>query len=165
MIDRYQPHVLVLPEDDANRQIANGFKLNLEFKKSNSLRILPPAGGWVKVVEAFNNDQVNDVQKYGERRIILLIDFDNHFPERLDYIKSRIPDGISERVFVLGALSDPQELKTRMARKGLEEIGKSLAQDCSENTQRIWGYEMLRHNRSELDRLILSVKPILFTVN
>jgi hypothetical protein len=30
MVNRYLPHVLVLPEDDANRQIANGFVLDLD---------------------------------------------------------------------------------------------------------------------------------------
>jgi hypothetical protein len=27
-MNRYQPHVFVLPEDDANRQLANGFLLD-----------------------------------------------------------------------------------------------------------------------------------------
>ncbi|KAM3090094.1 hypothetical protein ACKFKG_30775 [Phormidesmis sp. 146-35] len=27
-IDKYQPHLLVLPEDDANRQVAIGFLLD-----------------------------------------------------------------------------------------------------------------------------------------
>lgn len=29
-VNKYKPHVLVLPEDDANRQLANGFLLGLE---------------------------------------------------------------------------------------------------------------------------------------
>jgi hypothetical protein len=27
-VNKYHPHVLVLPEDDANRQLANGFLLD-----------------------------------------------------------------------------------------------------------------------------------------
>jgi hypothetical protein len=30
-VNKYLPHVLVLPEDDANRQMANGFFLDQSF--------------------------------------------------------------------------------------------------------------------------------------
>jgi hypothetical protein len=29
MANKYKPHVIVLPEDEANRSIANGFQVNL----------------------------------------------------------------------------------------------------------------------------------------
>lgn len=52
-MNKYKPHVLVLPEDDANRQIANGFLLNSNLNR-NAIQILPIAGGWLKVVDTFN---------------------------------------------------------------------------------------------------------------
>jgi hypothetical protein len=77
--NQYKPHILVLPEDDANRQIANGF---IQSPNLNA--------------------------------------------------------------------------------QSFEEIGDVLAQDCSDNTNELWGHELLKHNKTELERMILSVKPFLF---
>jgi hypothetical protein len=43
--DRFKAHVLVLPEDDANRQLARGFLLELDTFVSRSIRVLPVSGG------------------------------------------------------------------------------------------------------------------------
>jgi len=53
-MNKYLPHLFVLPEDDANRQIANGFilSLNLDTRK---IQVLNEAGGWKKVLHNFNN--------------------------------------------------------------------------------------------------------------
>ena len=42
-VNVYKPHVLVLPEDDANREIANGFLLAPSLKLRN-IQVLPCAG-------------------------------------------------------------------------------------------------------------------------
>jgi hypothetical protein len=44
VINKYQPHVIVLPEDDANRQIGNGF-LQVPSLQARRIQILPEAGG------------------------------------------------------------------------------------------------------------------------
>jgi hypothetical protein len=31
-VNKYQPHVLLLPEDDANTELANGFVLEIEYR-------------------------------------------------------------------------------------------------------------------------------------
>ena len=46
-VNKYLPHLLILPEDDANRELANGFVLN-HAVNSRAVQILPPAGGWKK---------------------------------------------------------------------------------------------------------------------
>jgi hypothetical protein len=38
--------VLVLPEDDANRGLANSFLLDLDFAVLSRIQILPEVGGW-----------------------------------------------------------------------------------------------------------------------
>jgi hypothetical protein len=43
-MNKYKSHILILPEDDANREIANGFNLN-ENLDDRSIQILPSAGG------------------------------------------------------------------------------------------------------------------------
>ena len=158
-VNKYQPHVLVLPEDDANRQLANGFRLD-QYLLNWRIQVLEEAGGWTKVLERFKKDQVVGMNRYPERFMVLLIDFDDH-PERLAVAKAEIPDQLAERVFVLGALTEPEGLK----RAGLgspEEIGLAMAKDCRERTDTIWNHDLLRHNVPELERLLPLVRPILF---
>ena len=158
-INKYQKHLLVLPEDDPNRQIANGFLRDPNLN-ANAIQVLPSAGGWTKVVEKFTKDHAPAMRKFSNRMIVLLIDFDRR-KDRFSHVESKIPDDLKERVFVLGVLSEPEDLR-RDSQKTFENIGKSLAQDCSENKHELWGHDLLKHNKTELERMISSVKPYLF---
>jgi hypothetical protein len=158
-INRYQPHLLVLPEDDANRQIANGFLLDLNVN-NRAIQLLTVARGWGNVVEKFTSDYASTMREYPQTRIALLIDFDED-ENRLRDIKNQIPEDLKERVFILGVLSEPEQLRKDVG-KNFEKIGEALAKDCSDNTNELWGHDLLKHNRIELDRMILSVKPFLF---
>ena len=97
------------------------------------------------------------------RFMVLLIDFDGK-QERLTEAKAKIPAHLADRVFILGALSEPEALKQANLRS-YEEIGRALAEDCREGTDTIWGHDLLLHNASELDRLREHVRPILFPSN
>ncbi|MEH2415157.1 hypothetical protein [Nostoc sp.] len=158
-INNERPHIFVLPEDDANRQIANGFILDLNLN-SSAIRVLPVARGWKNVVKKFTNDYASTMRQHPHRMIALLIDFDE-YEDRLIYVKNQIPDDLKNRVFVLGVLSEPERLK-RDINKDFEKIGEALAKDCSDNTNELWGHHLLKHNKTELDRMISSVKPFLF---
>ena len=160
MVNRYQPHVLVLPEDDANRQLANGFVLYLDQSVLTRIQVLEEVGGWNEVLNRFESDHVAGMDRFTNRFMILLIDFDGS-TERLKDAKSRIPEHLRERVFILGAWNEPEDLKA--AGLGLyEEIGSAMAQDCREETYTTWNHDHLRHNASELARLREHVRPILF---
>ena len=158
-INKYQRHILVLPEDDANRQIANGFVLDPNLN-NRVIQVLSPADGWKKVVDKFTNDHAPEMRQFPNRMIVLLIDFDER-ENRLSYVQSQIAEDLKERVFVLGVLSEPENLK-RDIKKTFEEIGETIAKDCSENKNELWEHDLLRHNKTELERMILSVKPFLF---
>jgi hypothetical protein len=159
-VNKYHQHLLVLPEDDANRQIANGFLLAPNLN-AHTIQILPPSGGWIKVL-TFKDNHISGLYQYKNRMMLLLIDFDQD-DTRLEKIKTQIPATLKERVFILGTQSEPENLKKHFADgKNFEEIGKALAQDCINETNQIWGHDLLKHNRNELDRMILSVKPFLF---
>lgn len=157
--NNYKPHLHVLPEDDCNRQIANGFLLTPTLNH-RVIQVLPIAGGWLKVVAKFKHEQVVEMYRYPERRIVLMIDFDDQV-ERLSQIQEEIPEGLIDRVFVVGTLSEPENLRTQM-NKSFERIGQALAQDCADNTQTVWGHPLLKHNESELGRMVKNVKPFLF---
>lgn len=151
---------MVLPEDDANRQIANGFLLQPNLK-GRAIQVLPASGGWTKVLNCFRNDHLPEMQQYPHRKIVLLIDFDECADERLRLVNNQIPDDIKERVFILGVRSNPESLRQDI-HGTFEGIGEALAKDCSDNTNELWGHRLLMHNDSELGRMISSVKPFLF---
>ncbi|WP_334867726.1 hypothetical protein [Nostoc sp.] len=149
----------MLPEDDANRQIANGFILDLSLN-SRVIQVLPEARGWQNVVDTFTNDYASTMRQYPHRMIALLIEFDED-KHRLSCVKHQIPDDLKNRVFLLGVFSEPERLR-RDINKDFEKLGDALAKDCSDNTNQLWGHDLLKHNKTELDRMISSVKPFLF---
>jgi len=161
MINKYKKHILVLPEDEANIQIANGFVLHPNLN-DRAIQVMPPLRGWKKVVEAFTEEYAPEmITKYSDRMIVLLRDFDNNYESRLSYVKDQIPEELKARVFVLGVLSEPENLRTDI-NKHFEQIGEALATDCPDKTNELWEHNLLKHNKGELDRLASSVKPFLF---
>lgn len=159
-VNNYKPHVLVLPEDDANRQIANGFLLEASIKQRN-IQILPVAGGWIKAFDSLVNDHIKNLIKFKDRHLILLIDFDNHFEERQQYFQEKIPENVRDRVFLLGTRSEPEPLRKQCG-DSLENIGNELAAECRRDETVLWGNCLLAHNAAERNRLHEKVKSILF---
>lgn len=156
--DRYKPHLLVLPEDDANRELANGFLQALDLNKARQLQVLPVAGGWESVFDQFASDWVPRMNNNGNRFMVLLIDFDGK-NDRLSRAREFIPAQLADRVFVIGVWTEPEDLK---GGRLYESIGKDLATDCREETDKAWGHELLRHNAVEVERLRTLVRPFLF---
>jgi hypothetical protein len=157
--NKHRPHVLVLPEDDANGQLANGFALDVSTRQ---LQVLEPAGGWMKVLECFKSDHVREMARCPLRSMVLLIDFDGA-PERLSLAKAFIPDHLMDRVFVLGVLTEPEKLSADLGRPPWT-IGEEMAKDCREEVDGIWGHDLLRHNSGEIGRLRKRVRPFLFQI-
>ncbi|HSZ19674.1 MAG TPA: hypothetical protein VK770_07775 [Candidatus Acidoferrum sp.] len=156
-VNKYLPHVFILPEDDANRQIANGFLLSLATRQ---VYVLREAGGWANVMDRFVSDQLRGMEQNLDRFMVLLVDFDRNLNRLLD-VSAVIPQHLSGRVFILGAFSEPEAL--RQAGLGTyEAIGRALADDCRAGGQTIWGHHLLQHNQIELNRLRQHVLPILF---
>ncbi|ACK70457.1 conserved hypothetical protein [Gloeothece citriformis PCC 7424] len=158
-LNKYQPHLLILPEDDANRQIANGFVLSLNVNYRR-IQILAVADGWGKVVNIFLEDYVDEMRQFTNRNMVLLIDFDQR-QDRLSYVKDKIPNDLIDRVFILGTNSNPENLK-KATQKTYEQIGETLAKDCPDKKNPLWEHELLKCNQSELDRIIPVVKEFLF---
>lgn len=159
-VNRNRPHVLVLPEDDANRQLATGFQLAVDLNRQRQMQVLPVVGGWNDVLNRFRSEHITDLVRYPDRHMVLLIDFDGR-ADRFDQVRAAIPNDLTERVFILGSWAQPEALKH--ANLGsYETIGLALARDCRAGTDTTWSHELLRHNASELDRLRQRVRPLLF---
>lgn len=129
-VNKHLPHVYVLPEDDANRQMAKGFQLEMDGAKQRQMQVLEEAGGWIAVLERFLADHAAGMASNARRFMVLLIDFDDK-QERLQEVKGKIPGHLTDRVFVLGTLSEPEALKTA----GLgpyEQIGSAMARTAAQ---------------------------------
>src|ERR1700722_4605508 len=153
-VNKHLPHVLVLPEDDANRQLANGFQLD-PLLDTRRMQILEEAGGWQEVLNRLKEDHVREMDRYANRFMVLLIDFDGK-QDRLNIVRAAIPERLQERVFVLGARNEPEELRQNLG--SYETIGKALAKECADNTDETWAHGLLRHNSGELERLRKQVR-------
>lgn len=158
-VNNYLPHVMVLPEDRANHELAHGFSINLtEFRRV--FQVLPEAGGWSKVRKLFQEEHRLEMENNAFRHMILLVDFDEK-ANRLSEMKKVVPNSLSDRVFVIGVWSEPEELKRRQL-GSRESIGRQLADECYDDKLNLWNHELLRHNASELDRMKVKLRPILF---
>jgi hypothetical protein len=157
--NRSLPHVKVLPEDDANRQLAIGF-LQYPFLLARNIQVLRVARGWLNVLKLFESVHAIELDRHPDRLMVLLIDFDGD-PDRLGQMKAKLPARFTDRVFVLGVLTEPERLKADL-RRSYEAIGAAMARDCHEGTDTTWEHALLRHNAGELDRLRQHVRPILF---
>lgn len=160
-VNRYQPHVLVLPEDDANRQLANGFIQDQDVS-TRRIQVLEPAGGWMRVLEYFKSDHVRAMETCPLRSMVLLIDFDGK-KDRMNLAKEVTPSHLTERVFVLGVLTEPEDLR-KASLGSYETIGRAMAKDCREETDTTWGHDLLQHSAGEIGRLRDSVRPFLFEI-
>jgi hypothetical protein len=160
MVNRYLPHIYVLPEDGANHDLANGFLLDPSLSV-RQIQVLAGVGGWVQVLDCLCSDHVVGMDRFPDRFMVLLIDCDGD-EGRPQKARARIPEHLADRIFILGSLSDPEDLR-KAGLGSYEAIGLSMAQDCRENTSMIWGSNLLRHNASELERLREHVWPILFS--
>lgn len=159
-VNDYLPHILVLPEDDANRQLANGFLLEVDSFRDRQMQVLEEAGGWNAVLDRFKSTHIREMDHNPRRFMILLIDFDRD-RNRLSKVKEVIPEHLNDRVFVLGVWSEPENLKSDTGRS-YEKIGSEMAKDCREGTDMTWQHDLLKHNADEVARLREHVRSILF---
>jgi hypothetical protein len=156
-VNRFRPHLLVLPEDDATRSLAIGFS----DMSVGQMQVLPPVRGWSHVLESFEQDYISYLSKYQDGHMVLLIDFDDDYPNRLADFQARIPATVADRVYVLGALTEAETL-TRTIGKKLGPVGSLLAKECKEGAEVIWNIPQLQHNAAERARLAAQVQPFLF---
>ena len=160
-VNKDRPHVFVLPEDDANRQLVNGFILELT-RNVRQIQPLPEAGGWRKALGCFDDDRDGHLawlRKYPYSLMVVLIDGDGQ-QDRFDQARQKVPRDVADRVFILGTWTEPEALKQDLG--PYENIGRALAKDCRDATNRTWGHDLLRHNAAEVARLRERVGPIFF---
>jgi hypothetical protein len=166
-VNRERPHVLILPEDAANRDIANGFALDVDHERA--LQVLPVQRGWTNVRDALRQTFVPELRRYRCAHLVALIDFDSR-PDRCMLFTDELalPADIAERVFIAGALTEVEDLRRSLVSRRLispntlEGIGEALAEECRTGGSLVWGDELLTHNAVEVARMRTALRPILF---
>jgi hypothetical protein len=158
-VNKYRDHILVLPEDQANSDIVNGFLLN-QLHDPRAIDVLPPAGGWSRVRDEFAETHITEMRKQSLRYMILIVDFDKH-DDRLSAMQQVIPGDLKNRVFVVGVWSKPEELRVDTG-YSLEKLGGKLALECSDGSRTLWNHVLLRHNAPEVARMTNCLRSFLF---
>lgn len=160
-VNKYKPHVYVIPEDDAERQVADGFTLHSSVD-IRQIDVVRPPGGWSKVLDTFHEQYVSILRGHQYAHVVLLIDFDNSVESRREFIARQIPSDVADRVFVIGPQDEAETLKREFENGGLESIGTALANDCDRQELTNWCRSQLAHNEAERARLAAIVRPFLF---
>ena len=151
---------MVIPEDEANVQIVNGF-IQHHAVNPRQLGVESPAGGWAPVLTLFEKSFLRYLRNYPDGYVVLLLDFDDDVDARRSKCRERIPEEFKERVFILGTRDEPEALRRDIG-KSLESIGKDLEDDCARTVSDHWDQADLAHNVPELRRMNPIIRPILF---
>ena len=156
MSNKYRWHVVVIPEDDATRQLGNGLA-NAFSEMGRRIKFLPVSRGWKRAVECVKS---LDLNSNSFRRVLLIIDFDKN-KDRLESIKAK--EDFSEfrdRIFILGCFKEAEDLKELLSERNLEEVGKILASNCN-----YWDSPLLLTCRSDACRLKAELNKEAFQEN
>lgn len=156
-VNKNKPHFFVIPEDDADRQIAVGFVQHYRVVVQRQIQVVEPAGGWARVLDTFKEEYLPLVQKDLRTHVVMIVDFDGDTAGRRSHFEAETPEDIRDRVFVIGPRDTP-ELLRKSLRKGYEEIGWSLAEYCDGDLKETWDHELLQHNNQDRLRLLQTAK-------
>lgn len=156
-VNRYKPHVLVLPEDDATRSLAVGFSDHC----NGPIELKLPLGGWPKVLAEFEHRYVKYLRTYVDAHVVMVIDYDHEFASRLPLFQAAIPVDVQDRAYVLGCEDEAETLKNQQALK-YGPLGATLAYECRTQLPVLWNCPQLVDNQAELRRLLAQVRPFLF---
>jgi hypothetical protein len=158
-VNKYKAHLMIIPEDDANRRLANGFVFGLS--NDRHIQILSVAGGWANVLTIFHSEHVGELGRYPARHILMLLDFDDRVQQRLKEAEAIVPEQFRNRVFILGSLTEPEALK-QAGLGSFEAIGRTLAAECLSQQHSMWNHDLLTHNKREIERLKVALPADFF---
>ncbi|MDR0378618.1 MAG: hypothetical protein LBI62_01480 [Candidatus Accumulibacter sp.] len=156
-VNKYEPHIFIIPEDDNFRQLVLGFKNDSRVNDA-VVKLESNARGWMDALGKIKHIHMDDYEK---RYAIALIDFDGEPDNRIDYFRREIP-AYEGRAFLLGLYKESEDFKRDCKKKSLEALGMELAESCIGGGGGLWESEHLKCNAEELDRLRKAVGSFLF---
>ena len=158
--NKYTRHLIVIPEDQAVCDIVNGFSTYLDANE-RQFSVYDLARGWERGRDTLLQLSEGYMRKYPYSYAVLIVDFDGN-AHRGSEIKNQIPEEVRDRVFVVGVLNEPEDLKDSTGMK-FEELGRQIAGGCKDSSIDFWkGQELLAHNVDEIRRLSEAVRDLFF---
>ncbi len=152
-VNKNKKHLVVIQEDSPYRELLNGVR-NSPHVDGYKIDNRAPAGGWSKVFCALEDNHAL-LERYSEMHLLLLMDFDRKFGERMQHFKEMIADkSYQSRVFLLGVDNKEFEnLKQTLKKSNVEKIGQELVKGCPDQQSAIWDTQQLACNQTEIDRM------------
>lgn len=160
-VNKFKPHLFIVPEDDADRQIAVGFQMHLEA--NGRMQIVDVAGGWLKVVNVIKDEYVPLLNNNPNTHVLGIIDCDKDADRIAEQLKT-FPAGIRNRIFLLGVNENPQEFK-RSTKMHFAQIGEKLADECYKDELDLWNHEMLSYSSIEALRAKNALRELVFGIS
>lgn len=170
-MNSHLPHLVIIMEDKPYRGFVNGFLLHSGICPDQIFA--ESAGkGWKNTLEIFKRSHAAKMNKFPDRNILFLIDFDGKGESRRTEFKSGLPDDIRDRVFLIGCADDSEALKRELGGGLCEDIGLRLAENClngkdacrsGSSAANPWLGPQLAHNAAEIERLKDRVSQFIFT--
>jgi hypothetical protein len=157
-VNKYKDHLLIVPEDDANKDLAVGFQ-KVVPRGVNAIHIENVAGGWSSARDRLVSLS-QTMRRFPSRRVLVLVDYDSCETRREDVLRD-VPTDLKDRVYLLGVLSEPELLQRALSHRSREAIGEALARECLDGAHEDWKHPLLAHNAPELARLRAEVLPFL----
>ena len=107
--NKYTQHLIVIPEDQAIRDIVNGFSTCLDANE-RQFYVYDLARGWERGKETLLELSKGYMREYPNSYAVLIVDFDGN-AHRGSEIKNQVPEEVRDRVFVVGVLNEPENLR------------------------------------------------------
>ncbi len=153
-MNKYQFALLVVPEDQANKDLVIGARDSQPNTIQNKIRIEPVPGGRDEVWTATIHDYLPRLERYERWHLVLVIDHDADVPKIQQHFDELIPQSLKSRVWVLGCRSEPESCRSRLGRPGpLRELGSELFNSCMTQLSPLWDHNELNHNKAQLESL------------
>ncbi len=162
MSNKYADELLVIAEDYATMQIAQGFAES-QGVDVRRVRVLPCRSGWQDVAVGMRNVRLD---LYLKRHCLAVVDFDGCGEQRRRTFRQLLEEnGVAlERAYVMGPASNAEKMRRTLMERGyavrhLSDVGRSLARACFQSQPfELLRSEELAHNAGELQRLCAAVK-------
>jgi hypothetical protein len=140
--------------------MVNGFSTLLEINE-RQFYVYDLARGWERGKETLLKLSKGYMREYPSSYALLIVDFDGN-AHRGSEIKNQIPEEVRDRVFVVGVLNEPVNLKNSTGMK-FEQLGLQIAEGCKDSNIDFWErQELLAHNVDEIRRLSKAVRNLFF---
>jgi len=165
MPNNERPHVLILPEDKAFAEMANGFLLEVDNDRQARVEKF---GGGKEGLRRRVIELLPSLGRYLERSLVVLFDGDRK-DSPLDFWAEVQAERSATRVFFVWTRAEAEDLRREFMNAGylvegnhLEGIGKVLATDCRDHSWNKWACEQLTDCHTSQADGLATLREILF---